>query len=278
MKSIFIGAALSTILAWPLAAQNVEPLPPQGQPTQQPASTGQAAQTTTPPLPGQAAPRPYPAPTPSQTSALPAQSGTAQQAPAQLPYEQPADNGQISSPSAQATNAPATPSAPAYKPSDFTTVVDLIQQSPVHTRLAELLGDGMMVGALEELGPFTIFAPSNSAFMAMDQAELVSLLETENKATLDRLLKYHVVKGYLASSELVKQLKANGGRGSLPTLSGQTLVAGLSPEGKVTLTDPEGHVATITAYDQPAFNGLVHVTDTVMIPAEPDTGKKKRRR
>ena len=68
MKSIFIGAALSTILAWPLAAQNVEPLPPQGQPTQQPASTGQAAQTTTPPLPGQAAPRPYPAPTPSVSS------------------------------------------------------------------------------------------------------------------------------------------------------------------------------------------------------------------
>ena len=110
---------------------------------------------------------------------------------------------------------------------------------------------------------------------------LAELLKPENKAALDRLLKYHVVKGYLAASELVKQLKKNGGKGSLPTLSGQTLVAGLSPEGKVTLTDPEGHVATITSYDQPAFNGLVHVTDVVMVPAtpeDPNAKKKKKRR
>ena len=89
-----------------------------------------------------------------------------------------------------------------------------------------------------------------------------------------------MIKGYLASSELVKQLKKNGGKGSLPTLQGQTLVAALSPEGKVTLTDPEGHVATITNYDQGAFNGLIHTTDMVMVPKAPEdaNGKKKKRR
>ena len=274
MKSAIFWSALSAIIATPLAAQNVEPLPPQGQPTQAPAPTAQPAQTTNPPLPGQTAPRPYPVPSAPQT----AQPATQQQGSAQLPYEQTGDQGLPSYQPSVPSYAPPPP--PSYKSSDFTTVVDLVSQSPAHTRLTQLVEQDALVDALEATGPFTVFAPNNTAFMAMDQAELAELLKPENKPALDRLLKYHVVKGYLASSELVKQLKRNGGKGSLPTLAGQTLVAGLSPEGKVTLTDPEGHVATITAYDQPAFNGLVHVTDMVMVPAEPvdPNAKKKKRR
>ncbi|WP_187334431.1 fasciclin domain-containing protein [Novosphingopyxis iocasae] len=267
MKSAIILSGLATILAAPLAAQNVAPLPPQGQATPTPAPTAQPDQTTQPPLPGQVAPKPYPATT--------TQSG---QQNAQLPYEQ----TDTTAPPAyqQPATSYAAPAVPQAKAADFITVVDVISQSPTNTRLAQLLRQGGLVDALEATGPFTIFAPNDAAFMAMDQATLNDLLKPENKAALDRLLQYHVIKGYLASSELVKQLKKNGGKGSLPTLQGQTLVAALSPEGKVTLTDPEGHVATITNYDQGAFNGLIHTTDMVMVPKAPEdaNGKKKKRR
>lgn len=303
MKSAIYWSALAGIIATPLAAQNIEPLPPEGQPAQTPAPTTQPAQTTNPPLPGQTAPRPYPAPTSTQTRPLdqpatpqttqqqpvpsapvqqqPVQQQSVQPQPTQLPYEATGDQVQpgFQQP-AQSYAPPPPPPPPSYKPSDFTTIVDILDQSPTHTRLAQLVQQAGLASALEENGPFTIFAPSNAAFMTMEEGELADLLKPENRATLDRLLKYHVIKGYLAGSELDKQLKRNGGRGSLPTLAGQTLIAGYNEAGQITLTDPKGHVGTITSYDTTAFNGLVHVTDMVMVPAEPEdpNAKKKRRR
>ncbi len=270
MKSAMILAALGGLTAVPLAAQNVTPLPPQGQPTQAP-TTSQPSQTTTPPLPGQAAPRPLPAAPASQAN-VPVPVQRQPQPLPDLPYEAtgslPAAQPTYQAPAQSYAPAPVA-AAPSYKPSDFTTVADLAVQSAAHTRLVELLKLDGLVDPLKEIGPFTVFAPTNAAFDAMEPGALAALLQPENRASLDRLLKYHVVRGYLASSELVKQLKQNGGRGSLPTLSGQTLVATLTPTGDITLTDPQGHVGTITSADQPAFNGLLHVTNVVMVPATP---------
>ncbi len=145
------------------------------------------------------------------------------------------------------------------------TVVDVAVGSKVHTTLVAALKAAGLVETLQGAGPFTVFAPTNEAFAKLPAGTVESLLKSENKAKLTKILTYHVVAGNLDAAAVIAAIKAGKGKASVKTISGGTLVASLK-DGKVILTDENGSVATVVAADIKAGNGVVHVIDTVVLP------------
>ena len=145
------------------------------------------------------------------------------------------------------------------------TIVDVAVGSKDHTTLVAAVKAADLVGTLQSAGPFTVFAPTNDAFAKLPQETVAYLLKPENKATLAKILTYHVVAGSFNAAAVVKAIKDGGGSVTLKTVSGGSLVASIK-EDKVILTDEKGGVATVVATDLAASNGLVHVVDAVVLP------------
>ena len=93
-----------------------------------------------------------------------------------------------------------------------------------------------------------------------------TLLKPENKATLTKVLTYHVVAGRLSSTELKQQIKAGHGTAMLKTVSGGTLWAMLHGDD-IVLKDEKGEWSTITQANVFQSNGVIHVIDTVVLPS-----------
>ena len=145
------------------------------------------------------------------------------------------------------------------------TVVDIAVGSPSHTTLVAAVKAADLVTTLQSAGPFTVFAPTNDAFAKLPKGTVENLLKPENKATLAKILTYHVVAGNLDAAAVVKAITDGKGKVVLTTVSGGKLTASLKG-GKVILTDEKGGTATVTATDLKAGNGVVHVIDTVVMP------------
>ncbi len=137
--------------------------------------------------------------------------------------------------------------------SDFRTLVAAVKAADLVTTLQ---GDG----------PFTVFAPTNSAFDALPPSTVPTLLKPENKAQLQSVLTYHVVAGEVKAADLVKAIKDNGGVYNVQTVNGGTLSAQLI-DGAPYLIDENRNAARITATDIHASNGVVHVIDKVVLPS-----------
>ncbi len=145
------------------------------------------------------------------------------------------------------------------------TLVDVAVGSKDHTTLVAAVKAADLVATLQSAGPFTVFAPVNAAFGKLPAGTVDYLLKPENKATLAKVLTYHVVAGSFNAAAVVKAITDGGGKVTLKTVSGGNLVASIK-EGKVILTDEKGGVATIVATDLAASNGLIHVLDAVVLP------------
>jgi uncharacterized surface protein with fasciclin (FAS1) repeats len=145
------------------------------------------------------------------------------------------------------------------------TIVDIAVGSKEHTTLVAGVTAADLVTTLQSAGPFTVFAPTNAAFAKLPAGTLETLLKPENKATLVKILTYHVIAGTFDAAAVVKAIQANGGSLSLTTVSGNKLVASIK-QGKVTLTDEKGNSATVVVADLTATNGVIHVIDAVVLP------------
>lgn len=145
------------------------------------------------------------------------------------------------------------------------TIVDVAVGSKDHTTLVAAVKAADLVATLQSAGPFTVFAPTNAAFAKLPAGTVEFLLKSENKATLAKILTYHVVAGSFNAAAVVKAIKDGGGSVTLKTVSGGNLVASIK-EGKVILTDEKGGVSTVVATDLAANNGLIHVVDAVVLP------------
>ena len=145
------------------------------------------------------------------------------------------------------------------------TIVDVAVGSADHTTLVAAVKAADLVATLQSAGPFTVFAPTNAAFTKLPAGTVETLLKAENKATLAKILTYHVVAGSLNATAVLKAIKDGGGSVTLKTVSGGSLVASVKA-GKVILTDEKGGVATVVATDLGANNGLIHVIDSVVLP------------
>ena len=144
-------------------------------------------------------------------------------------------------------------------------IVQNAANSKDHTTLVAAVKAAGLVDTLEGAGPFTVFAPVNAAFDKLPAGTVDTLLKPENKDQLVKVLTYHVVAGKVSSQELVKMIKAGGGKAELKTVEGATLTATLQG-GKVILIDEKGGMATVTIADVYQSNGVIHVVDSVLLP------------
>ncbi|MTE28296.1 fasciclin domain-containing protein [Winogradskyella ouciana] len=145
------------------------------------------------------------------------------------------------------------------------TIVDAAVGNENFSTLVTALKAADLVEALQGDGPFTVFAPTNDAFAKIDEATLKSLLKSENKEMLSKILTYHVVSGKLMASDVVAALKKGNGKVEIETLAGQKLTV-MQKDGKIWLKDQNGNYSEITATDVEASNGVIHVIDTVVMP------------
>jgi uncharacterized surface protein with fasciclin (FAS1) repeats len=145
------------------------------------------------------------------------------------------------------------------------TIVENAMNSPIHTTLVAAVKAAGLVDTLNGPGPFTVFAPTNDAFDKLPAGTVSTLIKPENKATLTKILTYHVVPGRISSKQLMRMIKKGNGKATLKTVQGEDLTATMSG-GHIMLTDAKGGTATITTADVFQSNGVIHVIDTVLTP------------
>ena len=138
-------------------------------------------------------------------------------------------------------------------------IVQNAVNSKDHTTLVAAVKAAGLVGTLESKGPFTVFAPTNAAFGKLPAGTVDSLVKPENKATLTKILTYHVVPGKLEASDLTDGKK-------LKTAEGEELTV-KKADGKVMIIDSKGGSSTVTISNVNQSNGVIHVVDTVLMPA-----------
>jgi uncharacterized surface protein with fasciclin (FAS1) repeats len=135
-----------------------------------------------------------------------------------------------------------------------------------HTTLVAAVKAAGLVETLEGPGPFTVFAPTNEAFAKLPAGTVESLLKPENKATLVKVLTYHVVAGRMTTASLMKAVKDGEGQAKLKTVEGDDIVVKDAGPGKLTVTDAKGDVANVTISNVMQSNGVIQVIDTVLLP------------
>jgi uncharacterized surface protein with fasciclin (FAS1) repeats len=123
-----------------------------------------------------------------------------------------------------------------------------------------------LVSVLQGPGPFTVFAPTDEAFAALPAGTVDMLVKPENKATLTKILTYHVVPGKLDFAALSDRIKAGGGKAELKTVQGENLTLAMNGPHNITITDAKGSVAQISTYDVYQSNGVIQVIDKVLSP------------
>ena len=137
-------------------------------------------------------------------------------------------------------------------------IVENAVNSKDHTTLVAAVKAAGLVDTLSSKGPFTVFAPTNAAFGKLPAGTVDTLVKPENKATLTKILTYHVVPGKLAAADLTDGKK-------LTTVEGEELTV-KNAGGKVSLTDAKGGTSNVTIADVNQSNGVIHVVDTVLMP------------
>lgn len=144
-------------------------------------------------------------------------------------------------------------------------IIENAVNSADHTTLVAAVKAAGLVDTLQGAGPFTVFAPVNSAFDMLPKGTVPTLLKPENKGTLTAVLTYHVVAGRLNSKALERMIKQGGGKAMLKTVQGAELTLTMSGD-KIKVMDAKGGSATITITNVNQSNGVIHVIDHVLLP------------
>ncbi|HVZ96114.1 MAG TPA: fasciclin domain-containing protein [Chitinophagaceae bacterium] len=144
-------------------------------------------------------------------------------------------------------------------------IIENAVHSKDHTTLVAAVKAAGLVPTLEELGPFTVFAPTNEAFDKLPRGTVDNLLKPENKEKLTSVLTYHVVAGKLNSTDLMKMIREGHGKATLKTVQGENLYVTMKGK-KLMITDESGHSAMVTIPDVNQSNGVIHVINTVLLP------------
>ena len=179
-----------------------------------------------------------------------------------LPGEAMAPDPGTAEGAAMAPSGPACSSVPADGEGSFQGMADdpaatAASNNPELTTLVAAVGAAGLVDTFNGEGPFTIFAPANSAFAKVPAADLDALL-TDPTGALTDVLTLHVVAGEsLSSTDLVEA-------GTAAALAGELTIAA---DGDAVTVDAGGGPATVVCADVPVANGTVHIIDTVLLPA-----------
>jgi len=145
-------------------------------------------------------------------------------------------------------------------------IVSNAVNSPDHTTLVAAVKAAGLVDALQDKGPFTVFAPTNAAFGKLPSGTVETLVKPENKSTLTKILTYHVVAGKFDSKAIKDAIRKGNGSATLTTLSGGKLTATMNGPMNIVVKDEKGGIANISTYDVMQSNGVIHVVESVLLP------------
>ena len=132
-------------------------------------------------------------------------------------------------------------------------IVDTAVAAGSFNTLVKAVTAAELVATLKGKGPFTVFAPTDEAFSALDANLLSDLLKPENKNKLAGILTFHVLTGKVMSSDISGTIEAT-------TVNGQKVIVKES-YGKVFVND-----AQVVTADIEADNGVIHVINKVLLP------------
>ncbi len=170
-----------------------------------------------------------------------------------LPTTTPKSSDNTNQTNPPSLNSPTTtPASPETNTSQAGTIVDVAASNPHFKTLVTAIKAAGLTQTLSGNGPFTVFAPTDAAFAKLPKGTLQKLLKPENKATLQKVLGYHVVSGEVDSSALKS--------GPVSTVEGDSL----------NVQVVNGHVkvntATVVKANIKASNGVIHAINTVLLP------------
>lgn len=147
-------------------------------------------------------------------------------------------------------------------PADRTVGAAVAAAVPLATLQRAIVAGG--VGpALEAAGPVTLFAPTDEAFGRLAPGTVDALLKPENRDSLVKLLRLHLVAGRLSSADLLRRIAA--GQTVLTSVAGEPLTLSLTG-AVITLTDGGGNKSYVETADVRQTNGVVHVVNGVLVP------------
>jgi uncharacterized surface protein with fasciclin (FAS1) repeats len=147
--------------------------------------------------------------------------------------------------------ATARTAAPAAKAGTDSNIVQTAVAAGQFKTLAKLLTRAGLASALQQPGPFTVFAPTDAAFKKVPKKTLNALLR--NKAKLKAVLLYHVVPGKVTATDVAKLNSAK-------TLNSKDVRIRVSGSNVFV------NKAKVTTPDVMASNGVIHVVNRVLIP------------
>jgi uncharacterized surface protein with fasciclin (FAS1) repeats len=146
------------------------------------------------------------------------------------------------------------------------TIVENAVNSADHTTLVAAVQAAGLVDTLNSEGPFTVFAPTNDAFAKLPAGTVETLLKPENKDQLTKILTCHVVGAKALAADVQKMITDGAGMAKVATVGGCEFTA-MVEDGMVKIKDGANNVATVTIADVMQENGVIHVIDTVLLPA-----------
>ena len=153
--------------------------------------------------------------------------------------------------------------APMYETKN---IVENAVNSKDHTTLVAAVQAAGLVETLSGAGPFTVFAPTNAAFEKLPAGTVETLLKPENKDQLTKILTCHVVAANALSGAIEKMVADDKGMHPVKTVGGCEFTAMMDGD-KIQIKDGQNNVATVTIADVKQSNGVIHVVDTVLLPA-----------
>ncbi|WP_103333407.1 fasciclin domain-containing protein [Pseudotabrizicola formosa] len=145
-------------------------------------------------------------------------------------------------------------------------IIENAVNSADHTTLVAAVQAAGLVETLSGEGPFTVFAPTNDAFAKLPAGTVETLLMPENKDQLTKILTCHVVAANAMAADIGKMIADGGGTHTVSTVGGCDFAITMNGDA-VNITDGMGNVATVTIADVKQSNGVIHVIDTVLLPA-----------
>lgn len=134
-----------------------------------------------------------------------------------------------------------------------------------HTTLVAAVKAAGLVDTLSGKGPFTVFAPTNEAFAKLPAGTVENLVKPENKASLTKILTYHVVSGRISAQQIASMAMRDHGEATLKTVEGENLRF-RKHAGSWWVIDAKGGKARITIPNVMQSNGVIHVVDAVLMP------------
>jgi len=147
-----------------------------------------------------------------------------------------------------------------FPPGSGPNIFEVAQNTPDLGSLVRGVVAADLVASLSSPGPFTLFAPVDSAFAALPPGLLQQLVQPANKDKLKAILLYHVMNGKLSSFDLMQNLT------KLITTGGREVL--VKSEQGVQWVGAPGELKRVVAADLAASNGVVHKIDGVMLPRE----------